>query len=705
MEAAALDTVPPPPPVGASPGQSYRHLAERAGAFIREHGGAAPEDALIHFVFGGAGSVALWRPLLRQLLAEEEQLILRADGRWALTSTAAPVLSCPIADFVAIDVETTGLHPSRQRIIEVAVIRYEGGAEVERFVSYCQPERGIPDYIARLTGITNEDVADAPLFRDVVDDIVCLTGDRLLIGHNVGFDIGFLNAELDRCGRSKLINERLDTMTLATRLLTGVRKPGLHTIAKTLSIPSHSRRAHRAAADASLTAEVALRLAALATEQGLTTIDQLKALQAPKVRRGADRRGNGRSVLDRSLLADIPKRPGVYLMRDAFGTIIYIGKAKNLRDRVSSYYSQPLGYTRKMDGLLEAIARIDVEVVGNELDALMLEAQLIRRYQPRYNTALRAHEHYPFIRVDIANAWPRVTLAKSRRDDGARYFGPFRSTTSARKTVDLINRIIPLRTCTRSFRDARSYGAPCLELDLGRCLGPCVAKADRDIYMGLVRNVVTFLEGQDDVLYEMLWRGLEDAAEKLDFERAARIRHDLSSVTTITAAQRRLRAAMETAYMIIVLPAPEPAQREVVLVAHGRVWSRIRAGEGEDYGILGTRLAASWERLHTHGAATVDHDSLDEANLLGRWLSVNAGHPAIIAMPAAGPAAGWNALAEQIFRTPLHELIFDQRAVDEVEAGQDGAAPTEAEARLQGSGSGLYSSPEAVRTVEAEAAQ
>jgi excinuclease UvrABC nuclease subunit len=427
-------------------------------------------------------------------------------------------------------------------------------------------------------------------------------------------------------------------------------------------------------------------LAQIAREQGLTSLDQLKALGGPKVKPAPDKRGRGRAVLDRSLLADIPRLPGVYMMRDAHGGIIYVGKAKNLRERVSSYYSQPLGYTRKMDGLLESIARIDVEVTGNELDALMLESQLIRRYQPRYNTALRSHEHYPFIRVDMANPWPRVTLAKARKDDGARYFGPFRSASSARKTVDLINRIIPLRTCTRSFRDARSYGSPCLELDLGRCLGPCVGKADRDTYMALARDVVTFLDGRDEALYQVLWNGLEDAATRLDFEKAAKIRQDLLSVQSITAAQRRLREAIEANNLLVVLPGASAGERDLLVVASGRIWARYRLGTDEAPEAVARRMRQSWERLRRHGPLFVDHDHVDETNLLGKWLSVNAGHPALMPLPASAEDVDWQALLGRAASVGIDDLVFDQRAVSEVATGQAAADAIESEARQGGDG-------------------
>ena len=166
---------------------------------------------------------------------------------------------------------------------------------------------------------------------------------------------------------------------------------------------------HRAEGDAELTARAALVLFRIAAEHGDGSIDALKATSRLPEARPRDGIGRGRALLDTDFLKTIPSKPGVYLMLDANKRVIYVGKAKDLRDRVGSYYSQPLGYTRKMDGLLESISEIDVRVVGSELDALMLEAQLIKRYQPRYNKVMRSHEQYPYIKVDLASPWPRIS--------------------------------------------------------------------------------------------------------------------------------------------------------------------------------------------------------------------------------------------------------------------------------------------------------
>jgi len=685
--------------VGAA-SERYGHLAQRAVAFVAAAGGAAPEDALISHVFGGAGSPALWRPLLRQILGTDDGLSLGANGYWMATRERSTEIGAGLDDFVALDVETTGLRPLQQRVIEVAAIRFHGGVETGRLETLINPGRPVPAYVSQLTGISAPLLVDAPAFAAVADGLLDMLGSSLIVGHNVDFDISFVNAELKRSGRPPLVNERLDTLRLASRIVAGLRKPNLESVGRALGLLPDQRKFHRAGADAELTARVARRLVEQAFQEGITSLDDVRSMSAGGVSQRGRRGERSRAPLDRSLLANIPRLPGVYLMRDRFNHIVYVGKAKNLRDRVGSYYSQPLGYTRKMDGLLESLAAIDVEVVGSELEALLLESQLIKRYQPRYNTALRSFEHYPFIRVDIGSPWPRVTLTKARKEDGAHYFGPFRNKTGARKTVDLINRVVPLRTCTRSFKDSRSYGSPCLELDLGRCLGPCVGKADRDVYMALVRDVVRFLDGRDDVLYERLWQGLEDAAERLDFERAALLRRELLHLNGVVGAQRRLREAAETQTLLVVLPSSERGCREVLVVGAGRLWAQFRARRVEGEGDLSARLAAAWERFGRHGLRPIDHETVDETNILNRWLHQHAGHRAILPLDAPPSAPPWTELARRALDLADDDLLFEPQVVDEgglsdeddgatIEPGGDPAVTTGSAGVFGAEGDGL----------------
>lgn len=629
--------------------ERYVSLCDRAVDFVGEQGGLVSEDTLITHVFGSRHAAALWRPLLRRLLQPDERLECSANGEWCLTTldhspdpTAAIAM---LGDFVALDVETTGLKPSQHRIIQIALIRYVNGREVRAYEHYLNPDRPIPEFISRLTGITQAHVTDAPRFPEIAREVQDFIGDALMIGHNVRFDIGFLNAELRRADHDRIVNESLDTMGLAVRLLRTLRKPSLDRVADAVGLAP--RRIHRAGGDARLTAEIALRLAHEARARGIRSLDQLKAsghVITPGVR---DDVGRARAVMDRTLAQTLPKRPGCYIMRDAAGEIIYIGKAVNLRNRVSSYYSQPIGYTRKMDGLIDAVSQIDHVVVGSELEALLLEAQLIRRFAPRYNTALKKSEHYPYIKVETTNPWPKVSVVRSWQDDGNRYFGPYRSATSARKTVDVINSVLPLRTCSRSFRSAASYGKPCLALELHQCLGPCVGRADADDYRRMIDDVVRYLDGEDDALHARLHADLEDAAARLDFEKAERIRKALRAVMTITDEQKRLRDAEALHNLVLVLPSADDACRECLLVIRGRLWAQLRVSrlptleaaphdEPDDPTSVipeaADRIARSIDRAAAMARTPPDRDAVDLASILNRFLFRNAGHAALVTL-------------------------------------------------------------------------
>ncbi|MGH9176261.1 MAG: exonuclease domain-containing protein, partial [Vicinamibacterales bacterium] len=325
----------------------------------------------------------LWRPLLRSVLKDLPGVTLRADGVWTTREIDAEI-EFP-TEFVVLDVETTGLKPTQQRIIEVALIRVSPHGSPLRWSSLVNPGRPVPGYITEKIGIQNSMVADAPDFRSIAPTIVEIVDDLPIVGHNVGFDLAFINSELMRCGLPKLVNTPVDTLTLTSQLVSEARRLNLADVSRVLGIGN--RQAHRAMPDAETTLEIFGLLLMRARERGLSTLDDLLRTSAGARPSSRVRKPVGRasSILDRSHLSTIPHAPGVYIMRDKDDRILYVGKAKDLRKRVASYYSQPLGYTRKMDGLIETLDKIDVEICGCELEALILESQLIRRYRPRYN--------------------------------------------------------------------------------------------------------------------------------------------------------------------------------------------------------------------------------------------------------------------------------------------------------------------------------
>lgn len=657
----------------------YEFLARRATDFLRERGGRAREEDLIRHVFGNSSSPALWAPLLRSALEAEESIKLLGDGLWAIPGMYRPDTGSVLRDFIALDVETTGLRPLTNRIIEIAAIRYRDGQEVERFVTFLQPEKKLPSVIVNLTGIRDADLEDAPLFRDVADSFADFLGDELIVGHNVGFDISFVAGELKRLARPGLGNPRFDTMSAANRILTGLRRKSLSKLAEYLGVPDG--RAHRAYDDAQRTAQVALRLIDAAMAKGITEPVQVLRLGAPMPRAATDGNPHRRNVLDRSILASIPKTPGVYVMRDGFDQVIYIGKAKNLRDRVGSYFSQALGYTRKMDGLLESISTIRVEETGNELQALLLEAQLIRFYQPRYNTALRAAENYPYIKINIGNLWPKVSLSKERKDDGSIYYGPYRSRSMASRVVDVINRVLPLRTCPRSFRNAGSFGQPCLKLGLGQCLGPCMGVADRGAYLGHIRSVLNFLDGDETEIANHLYQQIERAAERLDFEKARELRADLALVQSVATSQKEMAYATLNHNALIVLPSPRTGERTVLMVIEGLLWATLPVEDGSSARSLAVRLATAYGRIESSSVERPDHASIDDAIILNRWMRKQSGHPAILPIDRTAEVIDWRLLAGRALNLAMEDLHLDLSTRQE-EEDEDHSPENDLPARL-----------------------
>jgi excinuclease UvrABC nuclease subunit len=334
-------------------------------------------------------------------------------------------------------------------------------------------------------------------------------------------------------------------------------------------------------------------------------------------------------------------------MRDAADQVIYVGKAKNLNRRVRSYYSQPLGLTRKMDGLLEAISRIEVEVLGSELEALLRESRLIKELLPRYNIQQRYYQHYPFIRIDRQLPYPRIVATRSVTDDGARYFGPFRNAQAVTTTIELLTDLFPVRTCTNKISRPEQRWRACLRLDLGQCLGPCVGQTDVVTYQRLIDDIIAYLDGRREPLVERLWQQLRQASDRLDFERAARLRDAIGHVSQVTIGQHLLTAAVAGSHYLIVQPSAIEAARELLLIVAGRLACQLTLPASADHQPIAAHLYTAWQ---TASAAhqpdrPVDQASLDEIAIISRWLAQHHGSPAILDLPQpADDSAGWQRL-------------------------------------------------------------
>jgi len=234
-------------------------------------------------------------------------------------------------------------------------------------------------------------------------------------------------------------------------------------------------------------------------------------------------------------LARAPTGPGVYLMRGAEGGVIYVGKAASLRGRLRSYFGSPSSMEGKIRLLSEAIADFEYIVTNTEQEALHLEAELVKRHQPMFNSRLKDDKHYPYLKVDLADPWPRVYITRRVARDGARYFGPFASAGSVRRTLDIVNKLFPWRSCTKIITGTDPR--PCLDYFINRCIAPCTSYCTKEEYDEVIRQVILFLEGRTDDVVRALKREMAEASARMDYERAARVRDQIQSIDRVTEQQ------------------------------------------------------------------------------------------------------------------------------------------------------------------------
>src|SRR5579885_3757048 len=625
-------------------------LLRRAHELLESLGQPVSEDLLVQHLFGANGNAQLWKLLLRQTLKSsslfeemsEPAEVACVEVQWALTAWRSTQKTLDGVEFVVLDTETTGLRPGPDRVIEVAGVRLRGGEVIASFQRLINPGRRIPPFIVKFTGITQEMVNEAPSAAEVFPELQRFVDGAILVGHNLGFDINFLSHEARLLGQVFPL-DGLDTIPLARRFLPGLKRFKLDLVAAHLNIPVSNR--HRALGDAEVTAAVFLHILARAREQGISTLRHLHlrlqlpvawsgdinsvALSDSKVQWPADdslapavtvARPTGSLFLDPVWRQHFPTKPGVYLMKDAHGQIIYVGKAKNLRERLASYYNQPLGHTHKMDGLLTNVREIETRVLGSELEALLVESHLIKELQPTYNVQLRNYEAYPFIKIDVQHPFPRVYVTREVAADGARYFGPFRSRRIVALTIELVEKLFPIRTCTRPLPPQGKPSDPCLRLHLNRCPGPCRGEMDPAGYRETIEEVCAFLGGEREDLLERLRRQMFEAAQQLNFERAAWLRDAIRCADEVLIGQRLITGAVEANNLFIVYPSAREEHNEIFLIRHGRlVRQRCVVHEKEATKQAIVELLAVAAEL---GAppAIVGRAEVDQINIISRWI-------------------------------------------------------------------------------------
>ncbi len=365
-------------------------------------------------------------------------------------------------------------------------------------------------------------------------------------------------------------------------------------------------------------------------------------------------------MVQRPPAGSIPEAPGSYQFKDAEGRVVYVGKAKSLRSRLNSYFGDPRAMLPRTAQMVQVAATVEWIEVRNEVEALMLEYSLIKAHQPRFNIRLRDDKSYPFLAVTLADEWPRPRVMRGRKQKGTRYFGPYAHAYAIRETLDLLLRTFPVRTCSdNKFARHQHLGRPCLLFHIEKCVGPCVGEVSHEEYQRLVDDLVSFLDGNTEAVIAGLEADMIDAADHLEFERAARLRDRLVSVRKAVEKQQMVAERSEDFDVVGVAEDDLEASVQVFFVRKGRVVGRrgFIVDKVEDVTrpeLVGRVIEGLYDDpdLGIPRQVLVP-DEPDDTQLYQDWLSELRGSRVTVRVPLRGDKRG---LQETVTRNAAEEL-------------------------------------------------
>jgi DNA polymerase III subunit epsilon len=512
--------------------------------FVKDHEPVSPEEISTEF-FSLTNPNGAARDLVERLVRGDSRFIWEGEG---LRTVHAGSLALGEAPYVVFDVETTGSAAGKGgAITEFGALKLVRGEVVDQFSTLVNPGRPIDPFVARLTGITDRMVSDAPSISEVMPRFEEFVEGCVLVGHNVHFDCSFVTAAR---GGTPLPNEVLDTLKLARCLVPGLKRYRLSSLVSHFGVRQAPN--HRALSDAAATTEVFRKLLKLLGSAGIKSVGEALSIRG----------GRGRIKPQKQHLASgVPNTPGVYYFLDKHGTTLYVGKAKDLKARVRTYFNGGDG-RRKVGRLVEEVAEVRVRETESELHALILEAREIKRLLPRYNSVGRDDKASWFIRIDLGDPYPvPERVSANPPESGLIHLGPYRSAGILDTCIEALGRIFPLKRCSGD-------GEVCFYGQMGRC-APCLGMDEQEYRERVTDQLVALLrgEGGEEHLRALVMERQRLAAG-LEFEAAARLRDLISGIERI----RLSRAVVDAeGVQAVVAPSTEPGMVEVFVLCAGRL--------------------------------------------------------------------------------------------------------------------------------------
>ncbi len=383
------------------------------------------------------------------------------------------------------------------------------------------------------------------------------------------------------------------------------------------------------------------------------------------------------------LLSSIPTKPGCYLMKDRRGIILYIGKAINLRSRVRSYFHASAQHSTKTRQLVARIADIEWIVVGSELEALILEMNLIKKHRPKYNVRLKDDKRYPYIKVNWADPFPKVTVTRQMSQDGSRYYGPYTSVWAVHQTLDVLRKIFPYLTCDRTItgEDARA----CLYYDIKLCVAPCIGKVDRQGYRQMIADLGDFLNGRTAPIVDRLEIEMHRAAESLEFEKAAARRDQIKAIHTVVERQKVVSPDYVDSDVVAMARSDKEACVQVFFIRGGKLIGREYfllegADDTPDAEVISDFLEQFYDQAANVPPQVLLPHEIEEAHIIRQWLSSKRDGAAVeLLIPREGQQSDLVRMAAENAAETLNAL----RAQWEADQHKQTAALAEIQTALQ----------------------
>lgn len=369
----------------------------------------------------------------------------------------------------------------------------------------------------------------------------------------------------------------------------------------------------------------------------------------------------------RKKLKLLPNKPGVYIFKSKVGKVIYVGKAKSLKKRVNSYFTKPPS-SPKVSSILEKLANIEYIVTSSELEAIILESNLIKKYWPRYNVILRDDKQYPYLKLTVNEEWPRLILVRRIEKDGARYFGPY-SGGMVREMIRLIKRLFPIRWCKETPMKMRKQ--PCMYFHIRKCVGPCIRETTRQRYMRLCDEIITLLEGRLDETAKILRKEMQEASERLEFERAKAFRERAKTVERMAEGQKVVSSDLKDRDVVAFSRIGDKACAMVFQIRKGKLVGREMFFPTESRGVSVVELMTNVALQYYTDAAFIPPEiilqyPIEKPLVFKKWLSKQAGRKVSLEVQRKGRKQELVSMAEENAR-----ILLERKALSE-------AAPTEA---------------------------